>query len=85
MTALRLCTRTLYLAGSHKKTRLWGGPGDGVLQHNAHWRYMQRLLVLEAVAQQTIKSLFVNVVVHYSEGVVSVICALRQELGQTAG
>ena len=34
---------------------------------------MQRLLVLEAVAQQTIKSLFVNVVVHYSEGVVSVI------------
>ena len=46
---------------------------------------MQRLLVLEAVAQQTIKSLLVNVVVHYSEGVVSVICALRQELGQTAG
>ena len=71
--------------GSHKKTRFWGGPGDGVLQHNAHWRYMQRLLVLEAVAQQTMKSLFVNVVVHHSEGMVSVIYALRQELVQTAG
>ena len=46
---------------------------------------MQRLIVLEAVAQQTMKSLFVNVVVHHSQGVVSVVHALRQELVQTAG
>ena len=85
MTALRLCTRTLYLGGSHKKNRFWGGPDDGVFQHNAHWRYVQRLLVLETVAQQTIKSLFVHVVVHHRKGMVSVIDALRQKLVQTAG
>ena len=45
---------------------------------------MQRLIVLEAVAQQTMKSLFVNVVVHHNQGMVSVIYALRQELVQTA-
>ena len=85
MTALRLCPRTLYLGVVTKKNRFWGGPGDGVFQHNAHWRYMQRLLVLEAVAQQAMKSLFVNVVVHHNQGMVSVIYALRQELVQTAG
>jgi hypothetical protein len=46
---------------------------------------MQRLFVLEAVAQQTMRSLFVNVVVHHSEGMVSVLYALRQELVQIAG